>query len=413
MTRILRRRQVPATSSGSGTAMELRGVLSPEEELGPRHRGTNVLQGSWIAENNDTGSSEPAHLHFDVHTYGQKGIESAPGLGTQLLIHFEDKTRHSFRPVDSEFLSGKSNNVEGAYRQDSWRQSGRVRALYFTPNPGSACPEGDEHQYRRRHLHAARCWRRRSARAEGLEVLQQVPCGCSSPRVSTRTVPRDLARRTPPGAIPTHWSTMSPIRPDTRADGATARTARCCGSTRRVPRAATNGAHSSSGSGNYRLHHTADDWQRNWRLCSKCAGLFFGPKIAQSRCIGSPQGQGPHVVHGAPDYTHNYFLSLESPDAPGQGGWRYCHKCQGLWMGLNANSACPATGEHSAGKRRGPGHRKRLTPTARARKAGGGAQSVRGSTTGMIDQAVTHKCPGGGDHKTSGSEYRACSTDGA
>ena len=65
--------------------------------------GQYVLQGTWIARNNHTGSSSHAHLHFDVHTYGEKGKESAPGLGTQLLIHFEDKTRTSFRPADSEY----------------------------------------------------------------------------------------------------------------------------------------------------------------------------------------------------------------------------------------------------------------------------------------------------------------------
>ena len=231
---------------------------------------------------------------------------------------------------------------------------------------------------------------------------------CSSPRVSTRTVPRDLARRTPPGAIPTHWSTMSPIRPDTRADGATARTARCCGSTRRVPRA-------------------PQPMERTVLVEAATIACTTRPTIGSATgvCVRSARGcssvrrsrnQGASVLRRAKGRTSCMalpttrtitFFRSSRPTRLARVAGGYCHKCQGLWMGLNANSACPATGEHSKqGSGEYLGHRKRLTPTARARKAGGGAQSVRGSTTGGLISAVTHKCPGGGDHKTSGSKYR-------
>ena len=368
--------------------------------------GQYVLQGAWIARNNNTGNSEPAHLHFDLHTYGEKGKTSAPGLGTQLLTHFEDKTRTFFRPADSEYLSGKSNNVEGAYRQDSWRQCGKCRALYFTPIPGSACPEGDEHQY--------------DGGTYTLHVVGGVdPPGQKGWRYCSKCHALFFAAsaksRCPkgPGQAHTAWGDTYALVHDGAEEAGHQSEWRYCkncavlwfdatGST--CP--ATNGAHSSSGSGNYRLHHTADDWQRNWRLCAKCAGLFFGPQIAQSKCSGSPQSKGPHVVHSAPKYTHNYFLALESPDAPGQGGWRYCNKCQGLWMGLNANSACPATGKHS---KQGSGEY-RVIENADAK--GPGEKGWRwcfqcqGLHHGGTLSGVAHKCPSGGDHKITGSKYR-------
>src|SRR5262249_28228663 len=86
-------------------------------------------------------------LHVDVHTYGEQGKIAAPGLGSQLLIHFEDKTRSMFRPAAGEYLSGKSNNVEGDYRQDNWRYCGQCHALFFATNPDSACPASGEHAY--------------------------------------------------------------------------------------------------------------------------------------------------------------------------------------------------------------------------------------------------------------------------
>ena len=370
--------------------------------------GQYVLQGTWIAQNNNTGTSDPSHLHFDVHTYGEKGIQSAPGLGTQLLIHFEDETRASFRPAAAEYLSGKSNNVEGAYRQDSWRQCGKCRALYFTPNPGSKCPEEGEHQY--------------DGGTYTLSVVGGVdPPGQKGWRYCSKChglfFAASASSHCPkgPGQAHTAWGDVYALEHDVPEKAGHQSGWRYCkhcavlwfdapGST--CP--ATKGAHSSSGSGNYRLHHTVDDWQRNWRLCAKCAGLFFGPKIAQSKCGGSPLGQGPHVVFNAAPYKRNYFLAHESSDAPGQGGWRWCHTCQGLWMGLNAKSVCPATGgEHS---KQGSGEY-RVIENADANGPGEKGwrwcYQCQGLHYGGVISGVTHKCPGGaGDHKTTGSKYR-------
>lgn len=109
-----------------------------------------VPQGFWIASSGATGNTDPQptpHLHFEVRTAAEPGTFVLPSFGTSLLIHFEDKTRASFRPGSGEQLSAKSNNVEGDYRQDYWRHCVRCRALYFAGNPGSVCPAsgGGEH----------------------------------------------------------------------------------------------------------------------------------------------------------------------------------------------------------------------------------------------------------------------------
>src|SRR5262249_25125856 len=90
------------------------------------------------------------------------------------------------------------------------------------------------------------------------------------------------------------------------------------------------GKHSASGSGNYALHVTAADTQSNWRWCHKCQGLCTAAN-AGSKC---PAG-GAHEKTGGPTASGNYILAVDSDDAPGQQGWRWCSKCQGLWMGKN------------------------------------------------------------------------------
>ena len=83
--------------------------------------------------------------------------------------------------------------------------------------------------------------------------------------------------------------------------------------------------------------------QRNWRRCSKCQGLWFGPNAAQSTC---PEG-GSHSSAG----SDNYSLVRNAASTPPnhQANWRWCSKCQGLWFGPNAaQSTCPEGGPHSS-----------------------------------------------------------------
>jgi hypothetical protein len=99
------------------------------------------------------------------------------------------------------------------------------------------------------------------------------------------------------------------------------------------------GPHDGAGSGDYRLAVTSP-WttgQSNWRWCRKCQGLFFGGN-AGPVC---PAGGG-HDGSGSGDYT----LTIGVPTAPGQHGWSWCRKCQGLFFGGNAGSVCPAGTTH-------------------------------------------------------------------
>jgi M6 family metalloprotease-like protein len=79
--------------------------------------------------------------------------------------------------------------------------------------------------------------------------------------------------------------------------------------------------------------------QHGWLWCRKCEGLFFGPNEPSSRCPVS----GTHDGSGSGDYSLVYNVL----DSPGQHGWRWCRKCQGMFYGPGqGDSACPAGGAH-------------------------------------------------------------------
>jgi hypothetical protein len=308
-------------------------------------KGQFVPQGFWIGSSGDTGNTIPqptAHLHFEVHTYGVSGDKlQYPDLGTALLVHFESPTNPSFRLTPGDQLGATSNNVEGDYRQDCWRYCLRCHGLYFAGNPDSACPAGPGG-------HAT----------EGgnytLSVDAKSPVGQTNWRYCNNC--KGLFYGPSRGACPANAADhdgfgsgdYALVVNDPAAVGQNGWRwcANCSGlfykaSGSKCPK--TGGEHIQSGSGDYRLHVTEDDWQPNWRACDKCSGLFYAPRIAQSKCPGA--NGGPHVF--SPPAKHDYFLSLDSPDAPGQREWRWCDKCDALWMGANPGSVCPAGGGHS------------------------------------------------------------------
>lgn len=124
-------------------------------------------------------------------------------------------------------------------------------------------------------------------------------------------------------------------------------------------RCAAGGPHSrqaDSGSGNYTLLHNAApaiDRQNGWRWCNRCQGLFYGPEVATSRCPAGSTHATP-AVSGSGNYTlfHN-----APPDAGRQRDWRYCSTCRGLFFGPSVDlSACPGGGTHRRPDQTGSGN---------------------------------------------------------
>jgi hypothetical protein len=83
----------------------------------------------------------------------------------------------------------------------------------------------------------------------------------------------------------------------------------------------------------------AEIYQSDWRWCHKCQGLFLGGNPG-TVC---PAG-GAHDSAGSGNYT----LPNDIPAAAGQHGWSWCHKCQGLFFGGNPGPICPAGGAHDS-----------------------------------------------------------------
>jgi hypothetical protein len=135
----------------------------------------------------------------------------------------------------------------------------------------------------------------------------------------------------------------------------------------------------------------------NYRWCNKCQGLWLGTNQAASTC---PEG-GTHNNVG----SGNYSLVRNATTTPAnhQSGWRWCNKCHGLWFGPNqAASTCPEGGTHSL---TGSGN------YSLAFNAGAGQANWRwcnkcqGLWFGPNQAAST--CPEGGTHSQAGSgNYR-------
>ena len=110
------------------------------------------------------------------------------------------------------------------------------------------------------------------------------------------------------------------------------------------------GTHTPPGmshSGNYVLSYgvaPSATRQDQWRWCSRCKGLFYGPGVANSNCPGG----GTHVPPGLSG-SGNYALDHSvSSTTTSQSDWRWCSECMGLFFGGGqANSRCPAGGTHT------------------------------------------------------------------
>lgn len=77
--------------------------------------------------------------------------------------------------------------------------------------------------------------------------------------------------------------------------------------------------------------------QKNWRRCQKCQGLFYAPNAGTSKCPADGKNHDGSIIG-------NYTLIHNDPNAPGQANWRWCKKCQGLFFGGGNDGFCPSGG---------------------------------------------------------------------
>jgi hypothetical protein len=95
-------------------------------------------------------------------------------------------------------------------------------------------------------------------------------------------------------------------------------------------------------SGNYTVKFSSDNsgGQDHWRYCWQCSGMFFvGPDgNRRGRCAGGTDARHDPSQSGA------YRIDWR-PIPGGQGDWRWCKQCEGLWFTGNtdSDSYCPAT----------------------------------------------------------------------
>lgn len=85
--------------------------------------------------------------------------------------------------------------------------------------------------------------------------------------------------------------------------------------------------------------------QLEWRWCQNCHGLFFGGRDTMGTCPARPVGvivtrSVPHVGTSSMNYA-----VPRGAGAPGQSGWRWCHKCEGLFFAARGG-ICRAGGAH-------------------------------------------------------------------
>ena len=113
------------------------------------------------------------------------------------------------------------------------------------------------------------------------------------------------------------------------------------------------GRHAKQKSHNYRLDYGEESGvpvERNWRQCQDCDAAYWAAGTGGDTGYGTcPVNERGHTY----DYeTPNYQITYNWPSLPdGQGGWRYCGKCSGLFrpkrtqLGL-FRGVCPAGGSH-------------------------------------------------------------------
>jgi hypothetical protein len=88
-----------------------------------------------------------------------------------------------------------------------------------------------------------------------------------------------------------------------------------------------------------------DFGQGSWRYCTLCKGLYYdGDPVQKGVCPGAAT---PGTGHAPGPY--NFVLPHDRPADSGQPDWRFCTKCYLLFFDHQVEiSACPAGGTHAA-----------------------------------------------------------------
>ena len=92
------------------------------------------------------------------------------------------------------------------------------------------------------------------------------------------------------------------------------------------------------------------DYQASWRWCHKCQGSFFAGNPSKGVC---PSDKKAHDASQSGTYLARLNAESAPPGISGpplffafsgqQGGWRWCHKCQGMFFAENpSQGVCPA-----------------------------------------------------------------------
>jgi hypothetical protein len=137
--------------------------------------------------------------------------------------------------------------------------------------------------------------------------------------------------------------------------------------------------------------------QPGWRWCHKCQGMFYAR-------AGAVYGVCPAgAAHS--DAGSGHYFAVFGEDVPGQQGrWRWCHKCEGFFYARAGAvyGVCPAGATHSAD---GSGHYAAIFGGSMPGEQQGGwawCHQCEGMfyCAGNAGQGV---CPAGGTHSTIGS----------
>src|SRR5919197_3922766 len=82
---------------------------------------------------------------------------------------------------------------------------------------------------------------------------------------------------------------------------------------------------------------------KDWRFCHKCNGLFLGGQASKGPC---PAGGG-HEAQGL-----NFDLRHDVPESPhSQGAWRMCRHCAVMFFdGFPEKGTCPTGAAHERGR---------------------------------------------------------------